>query len=256
VNCREVEDLLVAYADGELDLVSSLAAEEHLRDCAACSAALRRLEALHSAVSQVEYYPAPPEFRRKLMGSLEPQTEGRAGVRRDQDSRPATRSRWWAPRLWAVAAAACVCLVTALAVWRTVPGRTGSGLDQEVVASHVRSLLADHLLDVPSSDRHTVKPWFTGKLNFAPQVADLSAQGFELVGGRLDYLHGQRVAALVYRRRQHTINVFTWPAGADESPTTESLQGFHVVHWVSHGMAWWAVSDLAEDELRELARLL
>jgi anti-sigma factor RsiW len=122
---------------------------------------------------------------------------------------------------------------------RALHGPVSAAIGKHVVAAHVRSLLADHLMDVPSSDRHTVKPWFAGKLDFAPEVEDLSAQGFTLAGGRLDYIDGRTVAALVYRRRQHIISVLTWPAGAEESPKAESLQGFHVVHWVKHGMAWW-----------------
>jgi len=241
VNCRELEGLLGAYADGELDLVRSLDVEGHVRECAACSEALERLHALHSAVlSQAPYYSASPELRRKLAARLAP------------------KQRWAAAQApwWALAAA---CLLTALVLWKVAPlgfRPTSAAIEREVVAAHVRSLLAEHLMDVPSSDRHTVKPWFAGKLDFAPEVEDLSAQGFVLVGGRLDYIDGRTVAALVYRRRQHTINVFTWPAGAEESPKTEGLQGFHVVHWARHGMAWWAVSDLAEDELKELARLL
>lgn len=234
MTCREVEGLLGAYSDGELDLVRSLDAEAHVRDCAACSAALRRLEALHAAVSEATYYPASPELRRKLASRLAPPK--------------ATYGRWWA--------LAAACLVAAAAVWKWAPVRTGPAVEREVVAAHVRSLLAEHLMDVPSSDRHTVKPWFAGKLDFAPEVADFSEQGFTLAGGRLDYIDGRTVAALVYRRRQHIVNVFTWPANGEESPKTESLQGFHVVHWAKHGMAWWAVSDLAEPELRELAGLL
>jgi anti-sigma factor RsiW len=241
MTCREVEGLLGAYADGELDLVRSLDTEAHVRECAVCSASLERLEALHVAVSsQAPYYSAPPELRRKLTSRMAPK-ERWTGV----------RSPWWA--------LAAACLVGALVFWRVAPAglRPASAeIGREVVAAHVRSLLADHLMDVPSSDRHTVKPWFAGKLDFAPEVEDLSGQGFTLAGGRLDYIDGRAVAALVYRRRQHTINVFTWPGGADESPKTESMQGFHVVHWVKHGMAWWAVSDLAENELLELAKLL
>ena len=242
MNCRELEGLLGAYADGELDLVRSLDVEGHMRECPACSAALERLEALHTAVSsQAPYYSASPELRRKLTARLAPKQRWTGALQ-----------PWWA-----VAAA---CLLVALAFWRVTPSKfrpASAAIEREVVAAHVRSLLADHLMDVPSSDRHTVKPWFTGKLDFAPEVADLSAQGFSLVGGRLDYIDGRTVAALVYRRRQHTINVFTWPDGADESPKcVEGVQGFHVVQWVRHGMAWWAVSDLAEDELKQLAGLL
>ena len=236
MNCREAEGLLGAYADGELDLVRSLDTEAHVRGCPSCTARLRRLENLHAVVSsQAPYYSAPPELRRRLMPA------------------PA-RWTWTPPVRWPAMATAC--LLVALIIWRVAPLRTGPAIDREIVAAHVRSLLAEHLMDVPSSDRHTVKPWFAGKLDFAPEVQDLSAQGFNLIGGRLDYIDGKTVAALVYRRRQHTINVFTWPGGADASPQTESLQGFHVVHWAQHGMTWWAVSDLAENELRELPGLL
>ncbi|MBZ5626252.1 MAG: anti-sigma factor [Acidobacteriia bacterium] len=240
MNCREAQALLGAYVDGELDLVRSLDAEAHVRECPACSAALERLHALHTAVScHAPYYDAPPELHRKLAARLE------------------SKEQW--PRVWWPALAAA-CLLAALVLWTRAPSGlrpASSAIERDVVAAHVRSLLATHLMDVPSSDRHTVKPWFAGKLDFAPEVQDLSAQGFTLAGGRLDYIDGRTVAALVYQRRLHTINVFTWPANrADTSPSVESLQGFHVVHWVRHGMEWWAVSDLAGDELAELARLL
>ena len=120
------------------------------------------------------------------------------------------------------------------------------------MSAHVRSLQAGHLLDVPSSNPHTVKLWFTGKLDFAPDVTPPA--GFELVGGRLDYLDGRGVAALIYHYRQHTINLFTWPTGeADEAPAPETMQGFHILHWVRGGMNWWAVSDLAGEELKRMA---
>jgi len=126
-------------------------------------------------------------------------------------------------------------------------------MERELVASHVRSLMANHLVDVPSSDRHTVKPWFAGKLDYAPEVAP--PPGFELVGGRLDYIGERAVAALVYRRRQHMINVFTWPATAREQRLRiVSLQGYNLAHWVREGTEWWAVSDLNGTELEELAR--
>ena len=129
------------------------------------------------------------------------------------------------------------------------------------MTSHVRSLLAGHPADVASTDRHTVKPWFTGRLDYAPAVVDLAAQGFPLVGGRLDYLGHHPVAALVYRADRHVVNLFTWPAAytadpAGPVPTALTRQGFHVVHWTAAGMTYWAVSDVAEDRLRQFARLL
>jgi len=225
MNCREAGDLLGAFHDRELDLVHSVDLEAHLRDCTSCSANLARLEGLRSAiVEHAPYFEAPAGLRKKLSASLAP------------------REPWFAK--WPVLAAAC--LLLALAIWRLAPPPVPGALTREVVTAHVRSLQAEHLMDVPSTDRHTVKPWFAGKLDFAPEVDDLSAAGFTLAGGRLDYLDGRPVAALIYRRRLHTINVFTWPAGrADESPRRESVQGFNVVHWIRLGMNCGAASGLA-----------
>jgi anti-sigma factor RsiW len=249
VTCREAEELLGAYLDEELDLSRSLDVEAHARECAACAARLRRMEAAREAVgSKAPYYAAPAELRQRI--------ERRAAQHFGVDEKR-SESRLWSGRWMALAA---MCAAMALFVWRVVPLPRAGGADdiaREVVDGHVRSLLANHLMDVPSSDRHAVKPWFAGKLDFAPEVKDLASDGFTLVGGRLDYLHGRTVAAIVYRRRQHTINLFVWPAHeGDRGLRAETRDGFHVLSWVRGGMNWWAVSDLNAEELAELARLL
>jgi len=251
VNCRETERLLPAYVDDELDLVHSLEVEEHLGECRACASALRQQRTLKEAMAgHAPYYTAPVELRELV----ERQAAAHFGSADLAPSRPSRRSSWRAGR-WLALAAASVFAVAV--IWRVAPRPLRpipDALESQVVASHVRSLLASHLMDVPSSDHHTVKPWFTGKLDFAPEVPDLSGQGFTLAGGRLDYLNGRTVAALVYQRRNHTINLFTWPSQtADQAVERSPRDGFHVLHWSRGGMEWWAVSELNADELLELA---
>jgi anti-sigma factor RsiW len=169
------------------------------------------------------------------------------------------RMRWaWLP----AGAAAALLVVTIMTIWKIGAPQprplADDLLGRDIVASHVRSLMASHLTDVPSSDQHTVKPWFNGRLDFSPPVKDLTGEGFPLIGGRLDYLAGRSVAALVYQRRLHVINLMVWPAPGepDHSQTAAPHQGYRVLHWTQGGMTYWAVSDLNENEMKEFVRLV
>jgi anti-sigma factor RsiW len=251
VNCQEAQTLLHAYVDGELEMTGTLEIEQHLQTCPACASAHARLVDLRTALqTQLPYHTPRRQLRLNVQAALR-----RAG-RRDSARRLAT-PRW-------LALAACVAVVlfggwTLATVLAPTPRPDGDIVVREVVAAHIRSLMVDkHQLDVESSDRHTVKPWFKGKVDFAPTVQDFSQQGFPLVGGRLDYLDNRPVAALVYKRREHPINLFMWPVGAsaDAVPSTIERQGYHLVHWTQAGMNCWAVSDLDVRELQDFARLV
>lgn len=209
---------------------------------------------LRAALRDESLYLRPSEgFRTRVVAALRVQ-----GV-----SAPAARASRQTQRIWMPTwATAALLMVGVIAVWRFGPTTSGPSADdllgQEVLASHVRSLMASHLTDVPSSDQHTVKPWFNGRLDFSPPVKDLAGEGFALVGGRLDYLAGRPVAALVYQRRLHVINLMIWPAPGepDRSPTDATRQGYHLLHWTRGGMSYWAVSDLNEGEMKQFVGLV
>ena len=236
MNCLDAEPLLGACLDAELEPQTSLEIERHLSGCDRCAHLYRKLELLRDEIAAAE-----PDW--SIDADLRPL---RAAIRRRH--RP---SRW--PR-YTLAIAASV-FVVALLLPGNFPLQTG-GMERQLVDSHVRSLMADHLVDVPSSDRHTVKPWFQGKLNFSPSVPDLTADGFVLAGGRLDVIASHPAAALIYKRQSHIINLWISPADAAERvPSSSELDGYHLVRWQHGGMAYQAVSDLNPVELRQFADL-
>jgi anti-sigma factor RsiW len=249
LNCQETQELIHGYLDGELDLVKSLEIERHLETCDGCKQSLENLVALRGAIrNNAPYFSAPADFRSSL----------RTALRKEAKGTKSERFSWnWLRIGSAFASIVALCIV----VWLIVPMRAKPPsedlLAKEIVSDHIRSMLGEHMMDVESSNQHTVKPWFDGKLEYAPQVTNLSDKGFTLVGGRLDYINGRRVAALVYQREKHFINLFTWPTDEkDSAPQLGAMQGYNMLHWNRNGMAYWAVSDLNAAELRTFTDLL
>jgi len=245
--CADIQNVLHAYVDGELDLVRALEVEGHLRDCSACGQAHSALRVLRELLSTAPLrFTPPPGLGHRVRSSL----------READRSTPPRRLPW---RWLAVAASLAVVALTGWMVYLLWPASLKEDrLASEVVSNHVRSLMEDHLLDKKSSNRHVVKPWFRGKLNFAPSVSNFADHDFALLGGRLDYLDGRAVAALVYQRRQHFINVFIMPSrtGAEEGSERLQRQGYNLVHWSKGGMTYWSISDLNVEELQELSLLI
>ena len=246
MNCEETQDLLSAYADRELDPVKSLALEGHLSGCLACSGKYASLRALRSAVSTV-YHTPPDSLQKRIADQFKVVEKG------------AIRSPFVFGWRWiAVAGSVVLVLLASWTVFRLTAGPSQDELvAREAVSNHVRSLMVNHLVDVPSSDQHTVKPWFNGKLDFSPPVINLEDQGFPLVGGRLEYFDSRAVAALVYQRNKHVINLFVWPTDdTDASIHTATHQGYNVAHWCQADMSYWAVSELNANDLREFVQLV
>ena len=263
MDCKQVRQCLPAYVDRELGVRESIETERHLRECAGCRAEYDEQAALAGVVKeQATYYQARSGLRARILAALPRETaavEERALVRRGWGrwdwSRLAGKGWTWANLGGALATGLAV--VWSVGLFLALPS-ADDRLTEELVASHVRSLMADHIADVASSDQHTVKPWFNGKLDFSPSVGDFAAEGFPLIGGRLDYLSRRPVAALVYQHRKHLINLYVWPNPAhEESPVRAvSRQGYHMIHWADPAMNYWAVSDLDAHELEALVRIL
>jgi anti-sigma factor RsiW len=246
MNCSR--DLIEAYMDEELDPGLRAAVEEHLSNCPACSEAHSRFREQQASIRAIApYYTAPAQLQQSVRAALQRAAANEAAVK--------ARNTPW--RWLAIAASILLAISVAWNVRRPQPRTVENDLvAQNILSDHIRSLIGTHLLDVPSSDQHTVKPWFNGKLDFSPEVKDFASQGFPLIGGRLDYLTDRTVAALIYRRRQHVINLFTWPA--DSSAVTDShfsRNGYNAVHWTHGAMTCWAVSDIAITELEQFRSL-
>ena len=238
-----LEAQLDAYLDGELAAADARALEAHIAQCSECARWRDDRVTLRAAIkSQIPVLRAPDVLRQRV------RTQIRSG------------SRFRAIVVWRSLALAASVAVVAFGGWQLGLQRgRGESLAAEVLTSHIRSLMPGHLTDVQSSDQHTVKPWFNGKLDYSPPVYDFAGQGFPLLGGRLDYVGGRPVAALVYGRRQHVINVVLWPRDRDpraSAPAAQTRQGYHVLRWVTPDYTYWAVSDLGLAELQDFERLL
>jgi mycothiol system anti-sigma-R factor len=245
--CSEINELIHGYLDSELNLSRSLEIEKHLNGCPACSRAYAEQKSLRSAIARSSLYrEAPNGLRRRIRKALRT-TAG-------------SESQFHIPRgwilLWAPLGAIAVALFLVLPI--VIHPFAESRLPEEIVSAHIRSLMPGHLTDVPSSDQHTVKPWFNGRLDFSPPVKDLATEGFPLIGGRLDYVADRPVAALVYQRRKHLINLFIWPASGMGSADGKiaSRQGYNLISWSQDGMSFCAVSDVSPADLGEFVRTL
>jgi anti-sigma factor RsiW len=244
MNC--CDELISGYLDKELDLSLNVEFEQHLAACQHCSEICATLRTLKNAIrSQAPYYPTPARLERAV-GEV---------LRKNAEPERITFRQGLAWRSFAIAASV---LLAASITWNAAGFRHAQreAIAQTLIASHIRSLMGNHLLDVASTDQHTVKPWFNGRTDFSPEVQDFGLQGFPLVGGRLDYVDGRAVAALIYRRRQHLISLFTWPTSSAYAKESQfARNGFHALQWSDGSMTYWLVSDLDSAELSEFRRL-
>jgi anti-sigma factor RsiW len=246
MTCREAGPLLHARLDNELDMAGSATIDLHLAECRACAAQYAALESLHQEIvaADLGYVPGAA-LERKIAAQL-------------PGERESTFRFWswnWLNGRVMAAAIAVVVLVVAIPMLRN--GNRGDAAGAEILDNHLRSLQPMHAVDVISTDQHTVKPWFQGKLAFSPPVPDLTNDGFILTGGRLEVIHQQAAAAIVYRRRQHIVSLYVAPApGADLKPELRDFGGYHVLHWMQNNMGYWAVSDVDANDLRTFGDLI
>lgn len=250
MNCSEAAILVAAYADRELDSLREHSVEKHLRGCAACAAKQHEVLSLRARLrAELHYFPAPQALRERVRALLARQHyEAPARPRQERD-----RWRWLTGGVLAGCTATMLACVVGTAV---IDWRANEDVAFEAVATHVRATLSNHQIEVASSDQHTVKPWLSARLDYSPPVQDLANEGFALGGGRLDTLDKQRIATLVYRYRQHTIDVFVRPELAHAPSALGTVRGFNVAHATGSGMDWLAVSDVSADVLTAFVQRL
>jgi anti-sigma factor RsiW len=253
--CPDCELLLHGLADGELDAANALALEEHLKTCEGCAATYNGITQYKEMLKAEKLrFSAPSSLRDRILAQIATENGAKPEAPQVRKDFALKRRLPLSSTSHALAAFSAMALAASLVLFLST-GSPTPGVDNQLAAAHVRSLLASHLTDVTSSDQHTVKPWFLGKLDFAPPVADLAQKGFPLIGGRLDYIGGRVVSALVYMRHGHVINLFVWPEGALKA-VNETLEGYHIVSWTVGGFTYTAVSDMNAAELQDFQAAL
>lgn len=241
-----------AYFDGEIDAVAAVDVERHVEHCAECRALLESYQEMRTAIRRdLTHHHAPPELRAQIRRALHQETTGRT-----QRGTGSGKSSWRSRSFWVGAFTGVGSTAVAGIVAFFLLSSSLNPLLDELVAAHVRSLMPAHLIDVVSSDQHTVKPWFAGHADVSPVVADFAQQGYLLVGGRADYFDHRRAAVVVYRHGPHVINIFSWPSGQRAVPDTTTRSGYHMVFWQAGDLQYCAVSDTGWDELLGLVHLL
>jgi anti-sigma factor RsiW len=247
MTCREAGPLLHARLDNELDMAGAASIDLHLSDCRACAAQYTALEDLHEEIAAADLaYTPGVALERKLAARF---------LKEENLPSRFWSASWLQPSVMAAATIVAVMLIVSIPMLRS--SRETDAVAAEILDNHLRALQAVHQVDVPSSDQHTVKPWFQGKTAFSPPVPDLTKDDFILIGGRLEVIHQQPAAAIVYRRRQHVIDLYVSPSGGSDSKTElRELGGYHLVRWTQNNLSYWAVSDVDPNDLRTFADLI
>ncbi|MFZ6654212.1 anti-sigma factor family protein [Undibacterium sp. TJN19] len=255
MECKQIRPLMSAYLDQELDATQASQVDMHVAGCQDCSAALSQMQAVKTGVKQhAHYHTAPAGLRQKIMADLAQQHLSNPSPS-PSPSRPSRLRAWpWAWINLGLAGMSTAAFAVMLVLYLGQPSANDI-FNEDVLSSHFRSLAPGHLIDVASSDQHTVKPWYAGKLDFSPPVRDLAAQGYPLLGGRLDYLAGRQVAALVYQHRKHIVSLYLYPDNGQSlpAPTTASSRGYQLMQWSAAGMHYVAVSDMNHEEMAQFA---